>query len=132
LSQAETPPRVLVVDDDPAIRRLVCLSLELDGLECAEAPSGTEALDLLRNASFDVVVLDLSMPGMDGRETYRLLRERGDNTAVLVLSAYREDRVEGQMRSERFIQKPFDTDALSAAVWEIIQSPRLSDRTVAG
>ena len=119
-------PRVLVVDDDSAILRVIRLSLELEGIESEPASSGIEALAKLDREHFDAIVLDLSMPVMDGRETYRRLRARGDMTPVLILTAFGEDRIEGAMRAERFVRKPFDPEELAIAVLETAGAMRAS------
>jgi CheY-like chemotaxis protein len=111
---------VLVVDDDPAIRRLIIAALKRDGYEFLEAPNGREALDLMRSRKPDVVVLDLMMPVLSG---WDVLRERqGDpeltSIPVIVVSANRDPEVATAVNSGicAFLPKPFDIGALSALV----------------
>ncbi len=82
------PSRVLVVDDEAAILRLVAAVLKQAGFDVVTAASGAAALDLAAQSLPDVIMLDLKMPDMDGPETLRRLRERGDDTPVIILSGY--------------------------------------------
>ena len=68
-------PRVLVVDDDPFMRLLVCEALTTIGMRVEEAGEGRQALDSVRRAPPELVILDIELPGMDGLETCRALRE---------------------------------------------------------
>ncbi|MFB9368458.1 response regulator transcription factor [Kitasatospora sp. NPDC001664] len=107
--------RVLVVDDDAAIRRSLERGLRLSGFTVRTAGSGPEALDLLAGEPADAVVLDVSMPGPSGTEVCRELRGRGDETPVLMLSALDEtaDRVSGlQAGADDYLVKPFALEEL--------------------
>ena len=102
--------RVLVVDDDAAIRRSLERGLRLSGFTVALAEGGRAALDALTQAPPDVLVLDVSMPDLPGTEVCRRLRERGDETPVLMLSALDqlEDRLAGlQAGADDYLVKPF-------------------------
>ncbi|WP_327292330.1 response regulator transcription factor [Streptomyces sp. NBC_01198] len=108
--------RVLVVDDDAAIRRSLGRALRLRGYTVGEADGGAAALDVLGGAAApDVLVLDISMPGIDGIEVCRRLRAGGDDLPVLVLSALDEvaDRVAGlQAGADDYLVKPFALEEL--------------------
>jgi DNA-binding response OmpR family regulator len=78
--------RILVVDDEPAVRRSVRSALTLEGYEVRLASKGAEALDVLASERVDAIVLDLLMPGLDGLEVCRRLRADGDPTPVLMLT----------------------------------------------
>lgn len=117
---AAKPFTVLVVDDDPNIRKLIVVALKRDGYAFLEAPNGREALDLMRSARPDVVVLDLMMPVLSG---WDVLRERADDDdlrriPVIVVSANRDPEVATAVTSGicAFLPKPFDIGALSALV----------------
>ncbi|MEU3303701.1 response regulator transcription factor [Streptomyces sp. NPDC006678] len=102
--------RVLVVDDDPAIRRALERGLRLAGFSVSLADGGRPALDRVRERPADVVVLDISMPDIDGIEVCRTLREDGDDVPVLMLSALDEtaDRIAGlQAGGDDYLVKPF-------------------------
>jgi len=111
---------VLVVDDDPSIRRMIVAALKRDGYVFHEAPNGREALDLMRSEHPDVVVLDLMMPVLSG---WDVLRERQQDPAlrlipVIVVSANRDPDVAVAVNAGicAFLPKPFDIGALSALV----------------
>lgn len=107
--------RVLVVDDDAAIRRSLGRALRLRGFDVAVADGGAAALDLLGRTPPDVLVLDISMPGVDGIEVCRTLRSGGSDLPVLVLSALDEvaDRVAGlQAGADDYLVKPFALEEL--------------------
>jgi DNA-binding response OmpR family regulator len=114
---------VLVVDDEDDIRELVRINLELDGHKVTTASSGMAALDLLKSAAPDVVVLDVMMPGMDGWEV--LSRIKGDSASglsdvpVLMLTARTDDmdRIRGGIEGAiRYITKPFSLSDLRQEV----------------
>src|SRR5579875_519997 len=89
--------RVLVVDDEPAVRRALERALALERHEVTLASDGEEALDVLARGQTDAVILDVLMPRLDGLEVCRRLRKAGDRTPVLMLTARDaiDDRVEG-------------------------------------
>ncbi len=110
--------RVLVVDDDEAVRELACEFLERAGFEVLTADGGAEALRIFeaRSEEIDAVLLDLSMPDIDGRQTYAEIRRRCPNTPVILVSGYSEE-----MAAERFVAgaagveflaKPYTADDL--------------------
>jgi two-component system, OmpR family, response regulator PrrA len=102
--------RVLIVDDDAAILRSLGRGLRLNGYTVTLADSGEAALEQLTAAPADVIVLDVSMPGISGTEVCRRLRAAGDDTPVLMLSALDEvkDRVAGlQAGADDYLVKPF-------------------------
>ncbi|AUG80820.1 DNA-binding response regulator [Kitasatospora sp. MMS16-BH015] len=114
-----SPPnagRVLVADDDAAIRRSLERGLRLSGFAVQLAADGPAALAALTGpAAPDVVVLDVTMPGLTGTEVCRTLRARGDETPVLMLSALDEvtDRVAGlQAGADDYLVKPFALEEL--------------------
>ena len=88
---------LLVVDDEPFLREAVAASLRFLGFEVTTAQTGSEALRLARDRPFDLVVLDVMLPGIDGFELCAKLREAGNFTPVLMLTARNapEDRVRG-------------------------------------
>jgi CheY-like chemotaxis protein len=111
---------VLVVDDDPSIRRMIIAALRREGYTFLEAPNGREALDLMRAERPDVVVLDLMMPVLSG---WDVLKERQTDPElsripVIVVSANRDPEVATAVNSGicAFLPKPFDISALSALV----------------
>ena len=120
------PFRVLVVDDDANIRRMIVAALRRDGYAFLEAPNGREALDLMRSEHPDVVVLDLMMPVLSG---WDVLRERLGDTdlmriPVIIVSANRDPEVAHAVDKGicAFLPKPFDIGALSALVRSCIRA----------
>src|SRR4051812_41088195 len=97
MTGAASGPTVLLVDDDAAIRRTVAAGLELEGFEVVAASGGRPALEALEQLKPAVVLLDLSMPDLDGLEVLRRMRAAGHHVPVCVLSARDEvdDRVRG-------------------------------------
>src|SRR3954466_13727200 len=103
-------PVVLLVDDDPAIRRTVAAGLELEGFSVVAASGGRAALEAAARVHPAVILLDLNMPDLDGLEVLKRLRDGGDQVPVCILSARDEidDRVRGlQAGADHYIVKPF-------------------------
>lgn len=114
-------PSALVVDDDAAIRSLVMTLLQREGYEVSGAQDGIDALDALRARDFDVVVLDLMMPRLDGRgviETLARERDGGSMPRIVVMTAASPNVVEQLPRDHvaHVITKPFDIRALREVV----------------
>lgn len=104
--------RVLVVDDDSALLRVIGFVLESDGFEVQTAENGATALEMVREEQPDVIILDLMMPVMDGRTFASKAREAGIGTPILVLSAFGAARAGAEMPVEDYLDKPFDPDEL--------------------
>ena len=113
------PLRVLVVDDEPAIRRFLRTSLAAQGYSVQEAEDGESGLALLGRNAFDVLVLDLGLPGMGGLDVLKKLRESGSAVPVIVLSS-RTDEVGKvtalDMGADDYVTKPFGMDELLARI----------------
>ncbi|WP_406193184.1 response regulator transcription factor [Kitasatospora sp. NBC_01560] len=129
--------RVLVVDDDAAIRRTLERGLRLSGFSVALAEDGEAVLAGLSAAAPDVLVLDVSMPGLSGTEVCRILRTGGDDIPVLMLSALDEsaDRVAGlQAGADDYLVKPFALEELVLRLRALLRRrpPQPDDRVVAG
>jgi len=112
--------RVLVIDDEPNIRRMMRLTLEADGYDVEDAGDGKTGLDLFGDGTrFDAVVLDQKMPGMDGLETLRQIRRRSPDAAVVMATAYGsiELAVDAMKAGATdFLKKPLTPDTLRGAV----------------
>jgi CheY-like chemotaxis protein len=117
---ALTGARVLVVEDEPAVRSLARRSLESVGVAVFEAENGREALEILaREHSLPQLVLtDVIMPGLNGRELAEAIAVRHPGLPVLFMSAYAEDDLARSLLPEQstYIQKPFAPDTLVAQV----------------
>jgi two-component system, OmpR family, KDP operon response regulator KdpE len=109
--------RVLVVDDEPPIRRFLRTSLSAQGYQVIEAEDGPSARNALRQNAVDVVVLDLGLPGLDGFEIIKQLREQGSALPIIVLSSRTDEA--GKVRAldlgaDDYVTKPFGMDELLA------------------
>lgn len=110
--------KVLNVDDEPQARRAVKIALVARGFEVFEAASGEEALEKLRAEDPDVVLLDVNMPGMNGIETCRAMRECSD-VPIIVLSVRKvgKEKAEAfEAGADQYITKPFDVEELIARI----------------
>ena len=83
--------KILIVDDEPRIRELIRENLQYSGYTCEEAGDGSAALSLLTGGGYDLVILDLMMPFMDGMTCLREMRTRRINTPVIILTARGEE-----------------------------------------
>ncbi len=116
--------RVLIVDDEPAVRAALDRALRLDGYDVALAADGREALDRLADFAPRRVVLDVSMPGVDGLQVCRRLRAAGDRTPVLMLTARDaiDDRVAGlDAGADDYLVKPFALKELKARLRALLR-----------
>lgn len=117
-------PVVLLVDDDPAIRRTVAAGLELEGFDVVPASGGRAALEAAARVNPAVILLDLSMPDLDGLEVLERLRAGGDQVPVCVLSARDEvdDRVAGlQAGADDYVVKPFALEEVVARLHALLR-----------
>jgi DNA-binding response OmpR family regulator len=104
---------ILLVEDEPNIARGLVFNLEEEGYRVAHVETGEAALDLVHRESFDLVVLDLMLPGINGLEVCRLIRQWDQRLPVLILTARSEekDRVEGLgLGADDYLTKPFSLD----------------------
>jgi two-component system, OmpR family, response regulator MprA len=116
--------RILVVDDEPAVRRALERALRLENHDVAMAADGEEALDILASSPADAVILDVLMPRLDGLEVCRRLRKSGDRTPVLMLTARDaiDDRVEGlDVGADDYLVKPFALRELQARLRALLR-----------
>jgi two-component system response regulator MprA len=115
---------ILVVDDEPAVRRALERALRLDSYEVELAEDGEQALDRLAERPADAVVLDVMMPGIDGIEVCRRMRAAGDKTPVLMLTARDaiDDRVIGlDVGADDYLVKPFALRELQARLRALLR-----------
>ncbi len=117
-------PRILVVEDDPHLRQALRRALDLDGYDVEEASDGLAGLEGIEGAQWDAVVLDMMMPYLSGLDVCRRLRERGNRTPILMLTARHEtaDRVAGlDAGADDYLVKPFALDELLARLRALIR-----------
>ncbi|MEX0682766.1 MAG: response regulator [Dehalococcoidia bacterium] len=112
---------MLVIDDDEALLRMLRLSMVSVGFDVATAEDGQAGLEKLESDDFDVVVLDLQMPKMDGRAFYHEMASRGYNTRVVILSAYGAEEARRELGAAAAVPKPCDPDFLVDTVSRVAQ-----------
>jgi two-component system, OmpR family, KDP operon response regulator KdpE len=110
-------PRVLVVDDEPAIRRFLRTTLTAQGFQVDEAADGKDALEELRRRPIDLLILDLGLPDMDGFDIIERLRGSGSSVPILVLSSRADEagKVKAlDLGADDYVTKPFGVEELLA------------------
>jgi DNA-binding response OmpR family regulator len=113
------PKKVLVIDDDPSQCRCMAIGLRVEGFEVIEALSGAQALEGLNQSEVDAAVVDLMMPGMNGLEMCRLLKEKFPRMGVVLTSAYHLSQRQLELAGighAVFIGKPFTMEKLARLV----------------
>jgi len=125
--------RVLVIDDEDAIRKSLRMVLEYEGYEFLEAASGPEGLDTLKREGPDAVLLDIKMPGMDGLEVLQAARGRDTQTPILMISGHGDipTAVEAIHKGAYdFIEKPLESERVLTALRNAIERTRLRDENL--
>ena len=115
--------RILVVEDEPSIREVICLYLNRAGFNVIEAGDGQEALNILGGSQPDLVILDLMLPNIDGFEITKQLRAKGD-IPIIMLTARRSeiDRIAGlEMGADDYVVKPFSPQELVSRVRAVLR-----------
>ena len=110
-------PKILIVEDDQTISKLIAASLSISGYESVPCFDGSEAVHMVRNEEFDLILLDIMLPGLDGFQVMEKIRETG--TPVIFLTAMGDvsDRVKGlKSGAEDYIVKPFEPLELLAKI----------------
>ena len=120
-------PRVLVVDDDPVIRQLVTINLELDGFEVHTAVDGVDCLERVHEVAPHVITLDVMMPRMDGWDVAAHLREDPETASIKVVMLTARAQEVDLRRGRRlgvdyYLTKPFDPDELINVVQRLAES----------
>jgi two-component system KDP operon response regulator KdpE len=111
-------PSILIVDDEPQIRRVIKAALSKQGYVVADARSGEAALDMIREERFDMVILDRNMPGIGGLETCRTIRDTSDmGIIMLTVRKAEQERIEAlDAGADDYVTKPFSMPELSARI----------------
>jgi two-component system OmpR family response regulator len=118
---------LLVVEDEPFLRKAVAASLRFLGFQVTAAENGTDALRLARSRPFDLLVLDVMLPGIDGFDIVRRLRGDGNQVPVIFLTAKdaQDDKVTGlTIGGDDYLTKPFDLEELVARVRTVLRRTR--------
>src|SRR5262245_43381942 len=125
--------RILVIDDEEAIRKSLRMVLEYEGYELIEAGSGPEGLEALRREAPDAVLLDIKMPQMDGIEVLQTARGRDAHTPILMISGHGDiptavDAI--HKGAYDFLEKPLETDRVLTALRNAIERKRLREENL--
>ncbi len=124
MAETLAKPRILLVDDDPSIVRIVQAYLEKDGYRVLTSDDGLQALDLARQRQPDLLVLDLMLPQMDGLDVCRVLRGEGNKVPIIMLTAKttEQDRLTGlDLGADDYVTKPFSPRELLARVRAVLR-----------
>lgn len=120
MDSSRTSPKILIVDDDPDIRRVLRCFLENKGYRIATADNGREALGALEKFAPDLVLLDIAMPIMNGMEALQQIRRSGSRTAVMMITGNMETEPARrcmELGACDYFMKPFDFEYLELSVW---------------
>src|SRR5437868_14225284 len=126
--------RILVVEDDTSLARVLCDNLVYEGFDIALASDGRRALQEGSAFKPDLVLLDVTLPGLDGFEVCRRLAEGQSRTAIIMLTAraQKEDKVQGlRLGADDYITKPFALDELLARIQALLRRVQPADQTLA-
>lgn len=141
MSTSAAPHRILLVEDEEALRLTLKLNFEMEGYTVSTAITGPEALERMRGAHFDLVVMDVMLPGMDGYTVVETVRLEGGTTPVLFLTARTApaDRIRGLRAGDDHLGKPFELEELLLRVAKLVRRsshgpvhPVLSDYSFGG
>lgn len=116
--------KVLIVDDDPAVRKILVKVIQSNGLQPCQAANGVEAMRMIKENRYDLVILDIMMHGMDGFEVVQAIRGQGIATPIIILSGRTEDydTLYGlDIGADDYITKPFNPVLLGAKVKALIR-----------
>ena len=119
----DTLPQVLVIDDDPYVRTLLCDLLQAWGYEPDGVADGREGLSRFTRGRYDVVLTDLGMPGISGLDVVEGVRARDADVAVIMFTGYAGDLAgEGRRLGFTVLRKPFEIDGLRRAVRAAVEA----------
>lgn len=122
--------RILVIDDDEGIRKLFLLSLEGKGFKIDTAESGEKGIEIMQQTKYDLIYLDLKMPGMNGVETLRELRKINKDVPVYIITAFHEEYFDQLKAAEKdgidfeLLKKPFDSEQLVLVTKGVLDGPK--------
>lgn len=130
---SQAKPHILLVDDEASITSTLTTFLQLSGFEVSVAQNGEQALETLEQLRPDLIVLDVLMPRLDGRETLRRLRHRGDWTPVILLtqiSGTAERIMALEEGADDYLNKPFDPQELVVRIRAVLRRARPGERSL--
>ncbi|RAS82046.1 response regulator transcription factor [Priestia endophytica] len=116
--------KILVLEDESAIRSFIVLNLKKAGYDVTEAHTGEQALELMESSSFDIALLDVMLPGIDGFSVCERIRQKNELVGIIMLTARTqdEDKVEGlTIGADDYITKPFSPSELTARIHSLLR-----------
>ena len=116
--------KILIIEDDPVITEFLSTGLKYEGYEVTPKTAGKAGLDALQQATFDLIILDVMLPDIDGFEVCRHIRNRGSDIPILMLTVKKEisDRVKGlDSGADDYLTKPFSFDELLARIRALLR-----------
>ena len=128
-------PKLLIVDDDTHLRKLVLTYGELEGFQCEEAENGRKAIEKANETQFDMIVLDVMMPGLDGFETLSEIRRESEVPVIMLTSRSEEyDKILGfNLGADDYVPKPFSPKELMARIRAVLKrSGKTGDHLIFG
>ena len=115
--------KILVVDDEDALRTVLSSELEGEGYKVASAADGSEAIEILKKEGFDLILLDIKMPNVDGFEVLKFVKETHPDTKVIMLTGFADlkNAIESKkLGAEDFVSKPYDLVDLLTTVERVL------------
>lgn len=115
--------KILVVDDEDALRTVLSAELESEGYQVTTAADGQEAINVLTTSGFDLILLDIKMPNVDGFEVLRFVKEKHPKTKVIMLTGFADlkNAIESKkLGAEDFVSKPYDLVDLLTTVERVL------------
>jgi DNA-binding response OmpR family regulator len=122
-----SPYRILIVEDDENIAELIRINMTRAGFKAMCASSGEDGLELLQEGTFDLIILDIALPGMSGLEVCRILRVRRPDVAIIMVTARGTDldKIRGlELGADDYVVKPFNPEELTARVRSVLRRVR--------
>jgi len=118
--EARPRARILIIDDDRALSTLLGFVMRQEGFEVDTTNDSEAGIQLAIGTTYDALVLDLKMPGKDGRTVFREIRASGVQTPVLILSAFNARQATEELGAEAYLNKPFEPHELAQAVHRLV------------
>lgn len=122
--------KILIVEDERPIREFIAINLKREKFKALQADSGEAAIALMKNENVDLVILDLMLPGIDGYEVCRYIRENLPDTAIIMVTAKSQDvdKIVGlELGADDYVVKPFNTHELIARIRSVLRRTKKSD-----
>jgi len=120
-------PSILVVDDEPSLRKVMCASLSAEGYAIEEVGTGRDAVGLVQRRSFDLVLMDINLPGLDGLEACRKIRSIAPHTGIMMVTVRdtEDDKVQAlEAGADDYVTKPFRLRELVARIGAVLRRTR--------